>query len=42
MIKIVVDLLGADNSPVKLIDGAIKAANENKIFIYMFVVLKVN
>ena len=36
MIKIVVDLLGADNSPVKLIDGAIKAANENKdIYLYV-------
>jgi len=36
MIKIVVDLMGADNSPQELVKGAIKAANENKdLYLYL-------
>ena len=36
MIKIVVDLMGADNSPKELVKGAIKAANENTdIYLYL-------
>ena len=36
MVKVVVDLLGADNKPKDLISGAIKAANENKdLYLYV-------
>ena len=36
MTKIVVDLMGADNSPKELVKGAIKAANENKdLYLYL-------
>jgi glycerol-3-phosphate acyltransferase PlsX len=36
MEKIVVDLMGADNKPEVLIEGAIKAANENKdVYLYL-------
>lgn len=36
MIKIVVDLLGADNGPEELVNGAIKAAKENsELYLYL-------
>lgn len=36
MVKIVVDLMGADNKPEELVKGAIKAANENKdLYLYL-------
>ena len=36
MVKVVVDLLGADNKPKDLISGAIKAANDNKdLYLYV-------